>query len=61
MQVKKGRRTISTRRVSLRKDCSYRSTVSFKKVRGSLRFLVRFGGNSAVKPANAKVRRARAA
>ena len=61
VQVKKGRRTISTRRVSLRKDCSYRSTVSFKKVKGSLRFLVRFGGNSAVSRTNAKTRRARAA
>jgi hypothetical protein len=46
--------------VSLRKDCTYRSTVSFKKAKGTLRFLVRFGGNSAVKPANAKIRRARA-
>ena len=60
VQVKKGRRTISTRRVSLRKDCSYRSTVSFKRTSGTLRFFVRFGGNSVLQPVNAKVRRARA-
>ncbi|MGZ6642495.1 MAG: hypothetical protein ACXVFT_11730 [Solirubrobacteraceae bacterium] len=61
VQVKRGHRTISTRRVSLRRDCSYRSTVTFARVRGTLRFLVRFGGNAAVAPANAKPRRARAA
>ena len=61
VQVKHGRRTISTRRVSLRRDCTYRSTVSFKRAKGSLRFLVRFGGNQAIKPVNAKTRRARAA
>ena len=61
VQVKKGKRTISTRRVSLRKDCTYRSTVSFKRAKGKLRFLVRFGGNSAVTAKHARTRTARAA
>jgi hypothetical protein len=61
VQVKKGKRTISTRRVALRKDCTYRSAVTFKRVKGTLRFLVRFGGNSAVRATNAKTHRARAA
>ena len=61
VQVKKGRRTISTRRVSVRKDCSYRSTVTLRRAKGTLRFLARFGGNAAVRPVRAKTRRARAA
>ncbi len=61
VQVKQGKRTISNRRVSLRRDCTYRSTVSFKKARGKLRFLARFGGNTAVRPVRAKARSARAA
>jgi pimeloyl-ACP methyl ester carboxylesterase len=61
VQVKHGARTISTRRVSLRKDCTYRSTVAFKRAKGTLRFLVRFGGNTAVRPVRAKTRTARAA
>lgn len=60
VQVKQGRRTISTRRVSLSRTCTYRSTVSFKRAKGKLRFLVRFGGNAAVKPVRAKTRTARA-
>jgi pimeloyl-ACP methyl ester carboxylesterase len=61
VQVKKGTRTISTRRVSLRKDCTYRSTVTFKRAKGKLRFLARFGGNAAVRATRAKTRTARAA
>ena len=65
VQVKRGGTTISTRRVSLRKDCTYRSTVTFRNSKRfgrtikSLRFTVRFLGNTRVAPARAASRFAR--
>ncbi len=50
VQVKVGSRTVSSRRVGLRNDCSYRSTVSFTSRQrlgrsGRLKFTSRFLGN----------------
>lgn len=62
VQVKRGGTTISTRRVSLRKDCTYRSTVSFATSKRfgrtikRLRFTARFLGNTRVAPVTAKSR-----
>jgi hypothetical protein len=49
--VKAGKKTISTRRVNLKSDCTYSSTVSFASrsrfgKATSLKLTVRFGGNS---------------
>jgi hypothetical protein len=64
VQIKRGRTTISTRRVSLRSDCSYSLRVSFANRRrfGSLarlRFTARFAGNARILPARAPARFAR--
>ena len=65
VQIKAGSRTISTRRSTLRGDCSYRSTVSFA-VRsrlgstGRLKVTVRFLGNDVLKPRTAASRMVRA-
>jgi hypothetical protein len=62
VQVKRGGTTISTRRVSLRKDCTYRSTVSFATSKRfgrtikRLKFTARFLGNTRVAPATATSR-----
>jgi predicted acyl esterase len=53
VQVKSGRRTVSTRRASLGPRCTFRSRVTFRdprRLRGArtLRFTVRFHGNGAL-------------
>jgi len=64
VQVKRGTVTLSTRRVFLRKDCSYAVTVSFANARRfarvkRLRFTARFAGNPRVSPTTAPARFAR--
>ncbi len=58
VQIKAGRKTVSTRRVKLRSDCTYRSRVTFRvkqRLRPrTLRRSVRFGGNSVMAPRSAK-------
>ncbi len=59
VSVKAGSKTISTRRVNIKKDCSYSSTVRFtSKSRfgkaKSLKFVARFSGNAALKVASSK-------
>ena len=63
VQVKVGRKTVSTRRVRLRGDCSYRSRVTFRKRSrlgrtGQLRFRARFLGNDALRAKRGRVRTA---
>ena len=57
VQIKAGRKTVSTRRVKLRPNCTYRSRVTFRipqRLRPrTLRRTVRFGGNSVVSAASA--------
>jgi len=64
VQVKRGSTTISTRRVSLRKDCTYSVRVTFVDAKRfahvkSLKFTARFLGNALVLPATASPRFAR--
>ena len=63
VQVKAGHRTVSTRRVRLRGDCTFRSDVAFRSRRrlghGRLKFTARFFGNRVVTAARAKARFAR--
>ena len=63
VQVKTGRRTISTRRTRLRPDCTFRATVTFRAARrlgrGPLRFTARFFGNRVVTGLTATPRRVR--
>jgi hypothetical protein len=58
VQIKAGRKTVSTRRVRLRSDCSYRSRVTFRIKRRlrprTLRRSVRFGGNAVMAAKSAK-------
>jgi hypothetical protein len=65
VQVKRGTRTISTRRVGLKPDCGFSSTVSFADRRrlgrtGRLSTTVRFLGNDALLPRTARPVRMRA-
>lgn len=64
VQSKVGKKTISTRRVTLRPDCSYRISVTFRNKRrlgrGRLTLRVRFLGNARFKPAAARTLSARA-
>jgi len=60
VQVKLGRRTVSTRRAKLAGDCSFRTSVTFRHRRGRLKFTARFYGNRALLSAVAKTRFARA-
>jgi hypothetical protein len=53
VQVKSPRKTISARRVSLKRNCTYRSRVTFDErsrfqANGQLRFIARFLGNASV-------------
>lgn len=55
VQIKAANKTVSTRRVALRSDCSYSSTVSFRDAKrftrsGALKVTVRFNGNTRVLP-----------
>jgi CSLREA domain-containing protein len=55
VQIKRGPVTLSTRRVRLRRDCTFSSSVVFREARRfgnrrSLRFFVRFLGNNRVLP-----------
>ena len=64
VQVKRGSVTLSTRRVTLRKDCTYAVTVSFANARRfarvkRLKLTARFAGNARVLPATAPARFAR--
>ena len=64
VQVKRGGTTISTRRASLRRNCTYSLRVSFANRRRfatlkRLKFTVRFLGNARVAPTTAPVRYAR--
>lgn len=66
VQTKVGRTTISNRRARLRRDCTYRVTITFNRRSrlgraGRLRFEARFLGNDALRPATAKRRTARVA
>ena len=61
VQVKRGASTISTRRVSLRRNCTFSSVVTFaSRARfassRSLRFTVRFLGNARISPVTAASR-----
>jgi len=64
VQWKLGTRTISTRRATLKSDCTYRVSVTFAIKRrvgsGHLRAKVRFLGNAGFKPASARTLSARA-
>jgi hypothetical protein len=64
VQIKARGRTISTRRVRLRHDCTFRSAVTFRArrrlARGVLRVIARFEGNSTMAPISARPRRVRA-
>lgn len=65
VQVKRSRTTISSRRVVLKRDCSYSSTVTFNERRrlgrsGRLRFTARFLGNEVLGTRTAPTRTARA-
>ena len=65
VQVKAGGRTVSTRRVGLRANCTYRSTVTFRARgrlgrSGRLKFTARFLGNDRVRPKTARATFARA-
>jgi predicted esterase len=64
VQVKRGRRGLSTRRGTLRRDCTFASTIAFRARRllghPRLRFVVRFHGNRALLAASARSRSARA-
>jgi Ca2+-binding RTX toxin-like protein len=51
VQIKAGKKTISTRRASLKRNCTYRVSVTFRDRQrftsnGRLKFTARFGGNS---------------
>lgn len=64
VQVKSRAKTISTRRVNVRSNCTYSSKVTFKargrlKARGSLKVTARYAGNQFLKPATAKSARVR--
>ena len=64
VQVKRGAVTISTRRASLTRNCTYSSRVAFANKRrfgtaAKLKFTVRFLGNARVSPAIARARFAR--
>jgi hypothetical protein len=64
VQVKAGTRTLSTRRVEIRSNCTYSSTVTFRNRRRfgrarSLRFLARFTGNDVLATARARTRSGR--
>jgi predicted esterase len=63
VQVKSGRRTVSTRRTRLRADCTFASAVAFRASRrlgrGPLAFTVRFFGNRIVTGLTAGPRRVR--
>ena len=66
VQVKRGGTTISTRRVFLRRNCTFSSAVTFRtRARfassRSLRFTVRFLGNARIAPATAAARFVRVA
>lgn len=62
--IKRGRRTVSSRRATLRRDCTYRSTVTFaSRARlgsGRLRVTARFLGNSVLRSTSAAGRTVRA-
>ena len=64
IQIRRRWLTVSSRRVRLRNDCTFRSTVAFgnrrRLGRGLLRVIVRFEGNSTVGPISARPRRIRA-
>jgi hypothetical protein len=64
VQVKAGKRTLSTRRTNLRRDCTYTASVSFASRRRfgsarSLRFSARFLGNNVLKADRATSRTGR--
>lgn len=64
VQYKAGRKTISNRRASLRRSCTYRSTVRFRNAkrfgrRGRLAVRVRFLGNDRLKPQKVRTLRPR--
>jgi fermentation-respiration switch protein FrsA (DUF1100 family) len=60
VQIKIARRTISTRYPRLRRDCTYRATVRFKRLpRRALRVSARFFGNRALEPVSARAGRVR--
>jgi hypothetical protein len=64
VQTKRGRTTISTRRASLTRSCTFRVRVSFTNRRRfgtvkRLKFTARFGGNRVVRPVTATARFAR--
>jgi len=64
LQTKVGAKTISTRRATLRANCTYRVTVAFHASRrlgnGRLTMRVRFQGSSRLKPAGPRTLSVRA-
>jgi hypothetical protein len=64
VQVKAGAKTISTRRVEIKRDCSFVTTVTFKDRKrftksGKLKFTLRFTGNLTLSRSTAVVRNLR--
>ena len=61
VQFRAGKKTISSRRVGLKKDCTFRSAVTFKIPARlhpkSLTVIVRFLGNGTMNPKSAKRRK----
>jgi Ca2+-binding RTX toxin-like protein len=64
VQVKRGRRTISTRRVGVRRNCTFQSTVTFadrsRLGNGRLSIVARFLGNDVMRAVSAAARAVRA-
>jgi hypothetical protein len=61
IQVKAGRSTVSARRAKLRRNCTYRRAVTFRKRSrlgraGKLRFRARFHGNDTLRPRASRTR-----
>jgi hypothetical protein len=58
VRIKAGKKTISSRQVKLRSNCTYRSRVTFRLERRlrprTLRRSVRFGGNAVLSAKSAK-------
>jgi amidase len=61
VQIKRGTRTLSVRRAAVRSDCTFRSSVRFKRGSGArrLRVLVRFEGSGALLPRSAPAKAVR--
>ena len=57
--AKNGKKTVSTKQASLKKDCTYSVTMTIAK-KAKLKLTVKFGGNSALKAKSSATLSARA-